>query len=281
MLGVRNSLGSIKTGDTAELYAALRIQEVPADPEDIVSITFIVQRPDKTSLTVTGQVLDDGRGYYQWTDTTQTGEYLVQAQFNLDTGEVRSVMLDFSVINPFAASLPTQTQMITDAVWARLNDIFDSIDGGPWLRDMTLDHFDRDKIAQFIPEVLMEMNVQMPPTTYTLADFATPNSDGTPNIYSPLLVRGVLCAAIRHMARSYAEQPTPQGAQIVYEDRTRYMQSWQAIYQIEHQEFLDQVRLFKRQGLGLGHSALLLGSKAGRLYFGAGMRTRNIGRGYW
>lgn len=228
-----------------------------------------------------GEVEEDGRGYLQWTNTEESGEYLVQAQFTLTTQEVKSVMVNFSVLDPFNIPPPTEAQLVAEEVWLRFEDMFDSVEGGPILRDYTLSHFDVRKIEHFIPEALLDINVQMPPTQYSISYFARPLGNGEINPLMPLLTKGVMCKVLLHMVRSYIEQPVPQGAQIAYEDRTRYAQAWQSSYTIEREDWISMVRLYKRQELNLGHSALLVGSKAGRLFFNGTWRTQNVGRGFF
>ena len=96
----------------------------------------------------------------------------------------------------------------------------------------------------------------------------------------PLLAQGVFLCVVRHLMRSYVEQPNPVGAQIAWHDRRDYLQRWQSVYTIEDAHYKRTVALFKRRFLGLGHSRVLVSSKAGRL-IPAPMRTRNVGRGYW
>jgi hypothetical protein len=207
----------------------------------------------------------------------------MQAQFALATGEVRSKMLNFAVYDPFNPPTPSEVDLIVDEVQLRLEDIFDSIEGGPWLRDQTNAQFDYSKVAAFIPEAMLDINVEMPPTNVTLDYFTMTTTDQHGNVIqnpnAPLLVKAVLVLTIRHLMRSYTEQPVPQGGQIVWEDRTRYAQAWQAVYQIEHQDFEQKLRLWKRTFLNLGHSALLTYSKGGRNFGFGNMSARNAIRG--
>lgn len=350
-IGVAPSIGQIKTGDTAELYGSLRIDEQPVTSDQVAQVNFVVQKPDGTRTTNLGVVLDDGRGFFRQTDTSQAGEYKVQAQFTMVSGEVRSVMSNFSVVDPFADT-PTETvvvgnqtfplstlnvkdtsefptsgsivpkgvtgvvaytgttptsftgcsggtgtavdggavlefltpssqDIITEAVWLRLEDIFDSIEGGPWLRDKTLAHFDENKIAAFISEALMDINLQMPPTQFDIAFFTNWAQFPGDNANMPLLVKGVLCLTIRHLMRSYAEQYTPQGAQVVWPDRTRYTQIWQGIYEVEYADYIQAVRLWKRTTLNLGHSAVSIFNKSGRVWPYSNQRARGAYRGYY
>lgn len=233
---------------------------------------------DTTAIT-DGLVMPDGSGFLRWTDTANPGEYIAQAQFTLITGEKRSVMLSFAVIDPFNPPLPTQVQQVTDQVMLRLEDCFDSTEGGPWLRDRTMAHFDASKIADFIPEALMDINLQMPPTSYDLGLFTTLDGSSNPNL--PLLVKGVLVLTIRHLMRSYTEQFTPTGqGQLVWADRTKYQQMWGEMYKVEYEDYIAAVRLWKRTEYKFGQSALLTLSKAGRLYPFARMSSRGIYRGY-
>lgn len=266
--------------DTAELRSYLRVNEQPVTADQIISVQFIVQKPDGTSSSTPGTVESDGAGFLRWTDTTEEGEYRVQAQFTLVTGEIRSDLLNFSVYDPFNPPTPTAQEIVAEQVLLRLEDCFDSADGGPWLKQETLAHFDATKVIDFIPEALLDINVQMPPSNYDISTFI--NSDPTNvNPNEPLLVKGVLVLTIRHLMRSYTEQPTPQGGQIVWHDRTRYQQAWGSIYQIEYADYIQAVRLWKRTALRLGSSALLTFSKAGRLYPYGSMRSRGIWRGYY
>jgi hypothetical protein len=229
-------------------------------------------------------VEDDGQGYLRWTDTTEAGEYLVQAQFELVSGEVRSVMQNFSVVDPFADEpTPTPTQLITSSVWLRLEDLFDSTDGGPWLRDKTISNFDENKIAAFIPEALMDINNQMPPSALDISFFTagneSPSDTNNPNM--PMLVQAVLVKTIKHLMRSYVEQPDLAGAQVVWEDRRKYQQAWQSIYQVEYQDYIQNVRLWKRTMLNLGRSSLLTHSKSGRMWPYTNQASRGTWRGYY
>jgi hypothetical protein len=124
----------------------------------------------------------------------------------------------------------------------------------------------------------------MPPTDLTLSFFTQGSADDpllNPNPNMPLLVKGVLVLTIRHLMRSYTEQWIVQGGQVVQPDRTQYQQRWNAIYQIEQADYIMATRLFKRNFLRLGHSALLTYNKAGRLLPYTNQAARGVYRGYY
>lgn len=220
-------------------------------------------------------------------DTDQVGEYVTVATFTFTTGKVKSERSDFEVSDPFNPDIGTQDTIIEHLVWDKLEDCFDSKDGGPWLREMTLNVFEKSKISDFIDEALLEINVYNPPTHFDEMYFVhiVRDTNGVILEVSPtgdtqILVLGTFLNVVRHLMRSYVEQPLPSGGQITYEDRRDYLQRWGTIYQIESMRYDGLLKLWKRQFLGLNQGKVLVSSKAGRLS-PAPMRTRNIGRGYY
>lgn len=278
-LGLRSDY-RINSGDTAELHATLYDEsELAVAAADILEVRFTIQKPDKSQYTAGGQVLDSGVGFVRVDDTADLGPYNWVAQFTLTTGQIRSERGNFDVFDPFNPPEPTPEEALVDSVWMKLEDCFDSEEGGPWLRDMTLAYFDKRKIPEFFGDAILDINLQPPETHVSIGEFLVELPDGTPDPDMPLAAQGVLLAVIRHLMRAYVEQPLPTGAQVVYEDRRDYLQRWQTIYQIELERYTRWLALWKRKYVGLGKSKLLVGAKAGRM-LPAPLRTRNIGRGY-
>lgn len=296
-LGYDREQNVVNLGDTVDLYAYLYDREAaPTDPDDLLSVEFTIQKPDETKVVEPGEVADDGAGFLRFTDTTLRGQYAAVAKFAFTDGSVKSTRTDFEVIDPFRDTFDPQDpdydqqahykHIVSDKVWSKITDLFDSQDGGPWMMDMTLNVFSPARIQDFIDEALFDINVYNPPTDFTIVKFAQPipiniDASGTgPNPNLTVLVQGTLIAVIRHLMRTYVEQPTPAGGQVTYEDRRDYLQRWGTIYQIEFQHYDHLVKMWKRQFLHLHESKNLVSNKAGRL-MPAPLRSRNIGRGYW
>lgn len=280
-LGADIDLSTINQGDSADLYTY--IYDANDDPilsSDISGVVFTIQDPSGAQVTAPGVIQGDGAGFVRYTDTTLIGTYVALGRFTLTNGEIRSVRMDFTVVDPFNPPTPTGVDILSDTVWMMLEDCFDSEDGGPWLRDMTLAYFNKNKVSKFIPFALLDINVAPHPSNNTITDFTMPEADGSPNASMPVLAYGTLIHVIRHLMRSYVEQPTPQGAQVVYEDRRDYLQRWQIILQDLQEEYIRILTLWKRSQLNLGKSALLVHSKAGRLYGPGYYRTRGV-RPWW
>jgi hypothetical protein len=281
----------VSMGDTAELTSYIyNNREVAASANDLDSVSFVIRKPDGTTTTTPGQILEDGAGFLRYTGTTVPGLYVWRAQFTYMSGEIRSTRKEFNVSDPLAVAPQTRKNQIAEQVWLRLEDCFDSDQGGPWLRDMTLSYFDPSKVEKFIPEGLLEINVWPPMTNIDISFFtaqvvdtdpALPVGSMQPDPNRIVLVQGTLLAVIKHLMRSYVEQPNPVGANIVYQDRRDYLTRWQTIYTLEEAEWRRMIALWKRQFLNLGHSSLLVHNKAGRLGYGTNWRARNIGRGHY
>lgn len=270
-------------GDTATLRAYLYDKDDHQySADDLVGVTFLIQKPDSVTSTVTGSVEDDGSGKATFTDTDLTGQYLVIATFTTLSDGERSVRCDFEVVDPTAPINPSITWIIANEAWEKFEDCFDGEDEGPWLRDMTLNTFNKDKMEAFLDDALLDINLQHPPTSFGADYFVHNNGDGTFTASSdlPLLAQGIVVQIIRHLIRSYVEQPNPVGAQIAWHDRRDYLQRWQSVLQEEKEQYRRILALWKRQFLSLGQNKLIVASKAGRL-IPAPLRTRNVGRGYW
>jgi len=278
-LGFDRDADVVNLNDTAEVYATITLAEddTPVPEEHLMGVTFTIRKPDNTETTKGGQITADGTGFVRYTGTDQVGEYKVVATFDFDSSEKRSVRTDFEVIDPFDPPTPTDEQVVAQNVWMLLEDAFDSEDGGPWLQDVTMATFRKEKMSEFISYALFDINQQNPPTSEGIGSFI---SAGNPNADFPLLAQGVLLHVIRHLMRSYTEQPQPMGAQVVYEDRRDYLQRWREVLMVEEEKYMRWVALWKRKFLGLGRAKGLVDSKAGRL-IPAPMRTRNVGRGYY
>lgn len=278
-------------GDTAVITAWPNgYDRNPAPAETISSVLFSIKNPDETITTASGTVTTDGAGYLQYNSTSQLGVYGWSAKFTFTTGEIRSVTGTFKIVGPFDEITGTYVEQIADEVWFRLEDMFDSDEGGPWLRDMTLKYFEPSKIERFIAPALMQVNQVQPITEFDLGYFLVqvPNTDpllagttqASPDQY--IIVWATLIEVIKHLIRSYVEQPDVRGANVVFEDRRDYLQRWQSVLQMEQAAFDKALLLWKRRFIGFGHSALLVHSKAGRVYRGGtNWRTRNAGRPGW
>jgi len=290
-LGFDSQLKIVALGDSARLIARLYDDKDQLySYEDLGAVTFTIQRPaedwdaatsgdryDPVKIVEDGEILEDGTGQLIFEQTDRLGHYVAVATFELVDGTTKSTRVDFEVFDPFEV-VDTATRIVADGVWTKLEDCFDAENEGPWVQDMTLNYFREEKMEKFINDALFDINYQNPPTGLTISDFV--NTDNTVTSNYPLLVQGVFIQVLRHLMRSYVEQPMPTGVQVAWQDRRDYLQRWREVFDLEKEQYDRWVALYKRGFLQLGHSKLLVAAKAGRL-IPAPMRARSVGRGYW
>lgn len=281
-LGHDREMKLINLGDTAELVATLYdSRDDPYSAEELVAVNFVIQAPDGTKVEEAGTIEDDGTGRVNYDGTTELGHYPVVASFTTENGAIKSVRADFETIDPFAEIEPSASWVVANDAWEKFEDCFDAEEEGPWLRDMTLNVFNKRKMEKFIDDALFDINRQHPPTSLGIDTFVTESPAGMHlSADLPLLTQGMVIQIIRHLMRSYVEQPNPVGAQIAWHDRRDYLQRWREVLAEEKEQYKRMLALYKREYMGLGATRTLVSSKAGRL-LPAPMRTRSIGRGYW
>lgn len=185
---------------------------------------------------------------------TKSGLYQGRVKFTMDNDDVRSEIEKIEVIDPFNDIGITDRDNVIDGAWMKIEDAFDSELGGPHLRDRTLAIFDKQKMAALLPDAIYKINATyQPATSYTDENF--------PYLpHGPLLSQALLVQTIKHLIRSYTEQPLAVGgANISYFDRRDYQQRWQAVLEIEERQLMEWLDLFKRDLMGFGTGALLIG----------------------
>jgi hypothetical protein len=280
-------------GSSAVLVAQIynQAESAPIPEADVHSVTFTVMLPTDVQgspsiLNQSGTVTGDGEGTFvvagTFTQVAPTGggagHYRGIATFSYDDNSItppllnltKAVPANFEITDPFDATGARPADPYVDQAWMKIEDCFDSELGGPWLRDMTLNVFDKYKLRELIPEVLLAINQQMPYTSFNEDGFPYLENDG-----GALFAEGLLVAAVRHLMRSYVEQPDIANSPVAFENRQRYQQAWQAVYEIELKQFEMWLTRWKLRAYDITNAALLVSSKAGRMMSGP-MRTRRI-----
>ena len=278
-------------GDSVDLQAFLYTDEEFEDNEQLVpqdhitDATFYVKYPtdlDSDPLhQFDGDVVGDGEATVTipGSESAAAGQYHAICTFTFGdtppyTQKKRSIPVDYDVVDPFERTGAALSDPAVDGAWDRLADLFDSEDGGPWLRDQTKGRFDKTRIREFVPDVLFDINNWMPATDFTVDTFPYVQYDG-----NAVMTQGLLVRSIAHLIRSYTEQPDVMNSPVAYMDRKRYLDAWSAVYNMELTRYEQMVEAFKRRFFS-GGNKMLIGSKAGRGFYGP-WRTRGIWpRGY-
>jgi hypothetical protein len=180
------------------------------------------------------------------------GLYRGRVQFTAADGTKKSVRTQFEVIDPFERPATTTADKIVERAWVKLEDLFDSELGGPWLRDKTVQSFGREKMKFLLTDALYIINNEYQPVTYF-------DETDWPEEHIPLAAQALLVESIYHLVRSYVEQWSANTTQVGWFDRRDYMTRWQTVLQSEEQKLMRLLDLFKTGQLGFGQTSLLVG----------------------
>jgi len=184
------------------------------------------------------------------------GVYKALVHFTLQGPVRKSQVITFEAIDGLGSSTETPEDLAIDRSWLKLEDCFDSSLGGPWLRDMTMNNFSRQKMSKLAPDAMYRINYgYYPVTSFTEASFDY-DHDG------PLFSQALLVETIYHLMRSYVEQPSPDGNPVTWFNRRDYLARWQGILEIEEKKFNNWLDTWKTQFFGFGAGAMLIGGYA-------------------
>lgn len=142
---------------------------------------------------------------------------------------------------------------VVEGVWLRVADQFDSPFGGPHLQVYMQAHFGRNRIASLLPQAIGRLNtVAQPHQTYSL-DRPFPVQK-----WGALLGLALWVETIKHLRRSYLEQPNPVGVTVARLDRSNYTALWGEILRDEEGDLRSMLDHFKIASMGMGRASVLV-----------------------
>lgn len=245
-------------GDTAPIDVSL-FDEDGISPIPVTDVSWQIRKPDGTVVSGGPSPIEVSETTISFSDTDDPGVYTGQITFTLPDTTKRSSIVSFEVVDPLETTNQSSTPIdgAVDFAWMKLEDMFDSQLGGPYLRDVTKNGFDREKLKRFLPSALYYVNNYYQPAT-GYDDTTFPFDQHTPLLAQALLVEG-----IRHLMRSYVEQPSPAGpGQPSWFDRRNYLDRWKIVLQDELNTLNMWLDLFKRDQMGFGDTSILVGGYA-------------------
>jgi len=155
--------------------------------------------------------------------------------------------------------LSDQYQAVVDNAWSRFKDLFDSAVGGPHLQMYSQANFGRERVAQLMRIGLNSLNsASQPHSQYSL----DAGNDFPFSEWGGLLEQATTVEIIKHLMRSYVEQPEAVGVSVARLDRRDYLQRWQTILDIESAELKEQMSVFKMSQMNLGRGSVLVSGGA-------------------
>lgn len=227
------------------------------------NVTVTVTNEDTGAVLFTRTATHSGVGLYQVTltpdDNTVLGNYLASWSYELSS-EAKTFLSYYSVggAEPAYDNLSDGMKAIVDQVWILFADQFDSPSGGPNLQTWAMSNFNRGRIAQLLKRAVGLINTMAQPfSTYTLdgvGGAAFPIAQ-----WGPLLVQALYVEVLKHLQRSYLEQPDWEGgAGISRLDRRAYRQYYAELVEQETETLRPQLDIFKISQMGLARPSILV-----------------------
>lgn len=232
-----------------------------ADPDDN-RVTVILIREADDAVVLSRATERHALGQYQTllssVETSVPGNYRVRFDYTVaGVDQTFGGLVLIGQASPSYDSLPAEFKTVVDQVWGWFEDLFDSPDGGPHLATYFQTKFDRGRVAQRMRTALGRLNtVSQPFQTYTLDP-----AEGAVfplGTWGPLLERATAVEVIKHLRRSYVEQPLFMGGNVTRLDRRDYMDRWGEILDDEEASLKGQLDTYKMSAMNLGRPAVLV-----------------------
>jgi hypothetical protein len=201
-------------------------------------------------------------------ETGTPGLYVLTYVYTLG-GIPQTYSVDIEVAtstSPLYESLSDGLKHVVESVWNRFSDLFDSAIGGPHLQMYAQSNFGRERVAELMQIGVERLNsIAQPHQSYSLFGATEfPYSQ-----WGGLLASATYIEVIKHLMRSYVEQPDAVNITSSRLDRREYLNRWNIILQNEQGDLKSQLDVFKLAAMNLGQASILV---AGGIY---GNYTRN------
>lgn len=242
------------------LGLSIRKAGVAANADGAVLIT-LTNESTLVDVFTDAVCLNPATGDYEYltssSDTQTPGRYTVSFTYDLDlVPQIAQYYIEIGERAPAYDSLQPVMKTLIESVNIRFADLFDSQDGGANLETYYQSHFNRNRMGQLLVIAMGRLNTMAQPyMQYTLEDGgkAFPSDQ-----WGSLLETATYIEVLRHLIRSYVEQPMFMGANITRLDRRDYQQRWESVLQAEEMMFTRQMEVFKIAHMGFGRPRVLV-----------------------
>lgn len=243
----------------------VRKDGIAADADgNAVSATFVNDATNTQIFTrdvAGGGVLHPATGAYAVVlsseDTDTVGPFRIDFAYSIDGApETYTIYLAIGSASPAYDRLDPSYQQVIENVYVRFADLYDSPLGGPHLQAHFQSHFGRGRMAQLLRVAVNRLNAIAQP-------FMSFSVDG-PKLFpvdqwGGLLEQALYVETIKHLIRSYVEQPDViLAAGVSRLDRKDYMARWQSVLDGEVTDLREMQDVFKISFMGLSRPRVLV-----------------------
>lgn len=232
---------------------------VPANADS--SVTVSMQSLDGSVTVFSRTATNPAPGVYQTTlsslETSSPGIYRITFNYTISgVPQVYVGLLEVGMSSPAYDVLTTDMKVVVEGVWVRFADLFDSPSGGPHLQVYFQTRFTRNRMAQLLRVAMNKLNtMSQPQMTFSL----DPGGNQFPLAqFAGVLDSALYIEAVKHLIRSYVEQPMPENIQVARQDRRDYMDRWERVLEMEQNDFTRQTEIFKMAYMGLSKPRVLV-----------------------
>lgn len=193
-------------------------------------------------------------------ETATPGLYTLTFTYTVNgAADLYGMPVEIGTSSPSYDALSPQSRAVVEQVWVRFSDLFDSTLGGPHLQEYAQTHFGRGRVAQLLRQGMGRLNaIAQPHGSFTVEANDFPFAK-----WSPLLEQATYVEVVKHLVRSYVEQPeVVLGTSVSRLDRRDYMSRWQIILDMESQDLKEMISGFKMDYMGLGNVSVLVSGGA-------------------
>ena len=247
---------------------------VLTDP-DLVTVSGSTFPDVSVSITSTdGSITIVPSGTYATQESTGTFQYMLDSsqtaiQGNYNVNWQYTVQLVITDQMPYWSNLSYDERQLAAGIVHRLDKSFDSTSGGPYLQEMQQSGFLMyEEVAMVMStEAIDYINFEFQPVFHPAYEIGASAAVIFPSNWYGVLASQTYAHFLKHIARNYIEQPTPNGMNAAWMDRRDYYQRWWQLYLFDKEIADKQLRQMKRSFMvGSKRSLLVAGGLIPRMF---------------